>query len=72
MADESETEPKGERRVDAKVDEEEKTGEETRRVYKSRGSRGADSETERGIYNLLTACFLFVFLGKIVSFLILY
>ena len=42
MTVESETEPKGERRVDAKVGEEEKTGEETRR-----GSRGADSETER-------------------------
>ena len=43
MAVESETEPKGERRVDAKVGEEEKTWGETRR-----GSRGAYSKTERG------------------------
>ena len=41
MAVESETEPKGERRVDTKVSAEEKTWGETRR-----GSRGAGSETE--------------------------
>ena len=43
MAVESETEPKGERRVDTKVSAEEKTWGETRR-----GSRGAGSETEQG------------------------